>query len=84
MSDDPSFKFLCEYFGYEPKRRLLDTCEVADIRRVSEWTVRLDRTKGIGPKFIKPPGTQRAFYSEYDVLLWFYENRKQSTSENAA
>ena len=84
MTDEPSFEFLCTYIGYEPKKRLIDSFEVAKIRRVSISAVRSDRVKGVGPKFMKPPGTQRALYSEYEVLLWLYENRKQSTSEGRA
>ena len=47
---------------------------------IEEGTLRLNRMKGVGPPFIKPPGMRVVRYSEMDVLHWLFENRRQSTS----
>jgi len=43
----------------------LTDAEVASILRVSPWTVRRWRTKGIGPRYFRLVG--RVFYSSRDV-----------------
>ncbi|MGX1104510.1 helix-turn-helix transcriptional regulator [Bradyrhizobium elkanii] len=75
---------LAAYFSYPLKNRMLDSWEAAALLGLSETTMRINRIKGTGPKFIKLPGGRLVRYAEMDLLLYLYESRRQSTSENAA
>lgn len=79
-----SFEQLCELFAYTPKRRPLESDEVAELLGVHSNTVRQYRFRGEGPRFFSPPGTRRVWYAELDVLRWLASGAKQSTSEQAA
>lgn len=81
---EPTFDQLCERFAYTPKRRPLDSAEVADILQVHENTIRQFRLRGDGPPFYSPPGTRRVWYAERDVLAWLASGAKRSTSEQVA
>ena len=82
--DEMNFDQLCELFNYEPKRRPLDTREVAGILGVHPNTVDQYRFRGEGPRFFSPPGTRRVWYAERDVLAWLASGAKRSTSEQVA
>jgi hypothetical protein len=82
--NEPTFEQLCELFNYEPKRRPLDTREVAGILGVHPNTVDQYRFRGEGPRFFSPPGTRRVWYAEGDVLGWLASGAKRSTSEQVA
>lgn len=79
-----TFDQLCELFAYEPKRRPLDSREVAELLKVHPNTMEQYRFRGEGPRFFSPPGTRRVWYAELDVLRWLASGAKQSTSEQAA
>lgn len=79
-----SFDQLCELFGYSPKRRPLDSKEVAALLGVHPGTVDQYRFRGEGPRFFSPPGTRRVWYAERDVLGWMASGAKRSTSEQIA
>jgi hypothetical protein len=81
---DMTFDQLCELFAYTPKRRPLDTKEVALILGVHPNTLDQYRFRGEGLRFFSPPGTRRVWYAELDVLRWLASGAKQSTSERAA
>ena len=80
---DMSFDQLCELFAYTPKRRPLDTKEVAELLGVNSNTIEQYRFRGEGPRFFSPPGTRRVWYAELDVLRWLASGARQSTSEAA-
>lgn len=40
------------------------------------------RLRGEGPRYFKPPGTNRVYYAERDVLIWMASGARQSTSEH--
>ena len=48
-----SFDQLCELFAYEPKRRPLDSREVAEILGVHPNTMEQYRFRGEGPRYFK-------------------------------
>lgn len=79
-----TFDQLCELFAYTPKRRPLDTKDVAEILGVHPNTIDQYRFRGEGPRFFSPPGTRRVWYAELDVLRWLASGAKRSTSEKAA
>ena len=81
---EPTFDQLCELFAYAPKRRPLDSREVAAILQVHPNTMDQYRLRGEGPRFFSPPGTRRVWYAERDVLAWLASGAKQSTSEQVA
>lgn len=78
-----TFDQLCELFAYTPKRRPLESDEVAELLGVHSNTVRQYRFRGEGPRFFSPPGTRRVWYAELDVLRWLASGARQSTSEAA-
>lgn len=82
--NEPTFEQLCELFNYEPKRRPLDTREVASVLGVHPNTLDQYRFRGEGPRFFSPPGTRRVWYAERDVLAWLASGAKRSTSEPVA
>jgi hypothetical protein len=79
-----TFDQLCELFAYTPKRRPLDSREVAEILQVHPNTMEQYRLRGEGPRFFSPLGTRRVWYAERDVLGWLASGAKRSTSEQAA
>lgn len=79
-----SFEQLCELFAYNPKRRPLDTKEVAELLGVHFNTMEQYRFRGEGPRYFSPPGTRRVWYAELDVLRWLASGARQSTSEQVA
>jgi hypothetical protein len=84
MSEEPTLAFLCEYFGYISKRRMLDSDEAAAVIGILPGTLRNYRVRGEGPKFVKGPGADKqAFvrYPEIELLRWMYARICQSTSE---
>ncbi len=83
-TDDLTFEQLCELFNYTPKNRFLDTKELADILGMHPSTADHLRLRGGGPRYFKPAGTRRVFYSEKDVLLWMLSGARQSTCEAVA
>lgn len=84
MAFIPTFEQLCKRLGYDPKNRPLSPKELADFIGVHRVTVDQFRVRGDGPRFFKPSGTRRVWYSEYDVLMWLVSGEKQSTSETTA
>ncbi len=81
---EPSFEQLCELFAYTPKRRPLDTKDVAEILGVNQNTIEQYRFRGEGPRFFSPVGTRRVWYAEGDVLRWLASGARRSTSEAAS
>ena len=81
---DMTLEQLCELFAYTPKRRPLDSNDVAELLGVHHSTVEAFRFRGEGPRFFSPPGTRRVWYAELDVLRWLASGAKQSTSEQVA
>lgn len=79
-----TFEQLCELFAYSPKRRPLDTKEVAEWLGTHSNTIEQYRLRGEGPRYFSPPGTRRVWYAELDVLRWLVSGARQSTSEQAA
>jgi len=79
-----TFEQLCELFAYFPKRRPLDTKEVADLFGLNANTLEQYRFRGEGPRYFSPPGTRRVWYAEMDVLRWLASGARQSTSDQAA
>jgi hypothetical protein len=59
---DMTFEQLCELFAYTPKRRPLDTKEVADLFGLNVNTLEQYRFRGEGPRYFSPPGTRRVWY----------------------
>ena len=84
MADEMSFEQLCELFAYSPKRRPLDSKEVAAILGVHFNTMEQYRFRGEGPRYFSPLGTRRVWYAEQDVLRWLASGARQSTSDQAA
>jgi hypothetical protein len=78
---EPSLSQLCELLSYTPKGRLLTSGEVAEILRVHPVTVHQFRVRGGGPRYFKPRGTRRVWYSERDLLAWIAEGARASTSQ---
>ena len=78
---DLTFEQLCELFNFTPKKRLLDTKEVAEILGVHQSTVDHYRQRGVGPRHFSPPGTRRVWYSERDLLFWMLTGLRHSSSE---
>lgn len=78
-----TFDQLCELFAYEPKRRPLDSREVAELLGVHPNTMEQYRFRGEGPRYFSPLGTRRVWYAELDVLRWLASGARQSTSEAA-
>lgn len=72
---------LCELLSYSPKGRLLTSREVAELLRVHPVTVDQFRVRGDGPRYFKPRGTRRVWYSERDVLAWIVAGARSSTSQ---
>jgi hypothetical protein len=81
---DMTFEQLCELFAYTPKRRPLDTRDVADLFGLNANTLEQYRFRGEGPRYFSPPGTRRVWYAELDVLRWLASGARQSTSEQTA
>jgi hypothetical protein len=69
---------------YSPKRRPLDSKEVAEILGVHFNTMEQYRFRGEGPRYCSPHGTRRVWYAELDVLRWLASGARQSTSEHVA
>lgn len=80
---DMSFEQLCELFSYTPKGRPLSSHELADLLNLHPVTIDNFRVRGGGPRYFKPAGTRRVWYSERDVLAWMASGMKHSTSEAA-
>lgn len=78
-----SFDQLCDLFAYAPKRRPLDSREVAELLGVHPNTMEQYRFRGEGPRYFSPPGTRRVWYAELDVLRWLASGARHSTSEAA-
>jgi hypothetical protein len=78
-----SFKELYELFGYTSKNRPLSTLEVSEMLCLHAITVEQWRVTGGGPRFFKPEGTRRVWYSERDVLAWMAAGMRHNTSEAA-
>lgn len=79
-----TFADLCAQFAYVPRNRPLSSAEVAELIGVHPVTMDQWRLRGDGPRYFKPDGTRRVWYSEVDVLRWLASGAKRSTSENAA
>lgn len=81
---DMTLEQLCELFAYTPKRRPLDTKEVAEILGTHPNTIDQYRFRGEGPRFFRPEGTRRVWYAERDVLAWLASGSRHSTSDSAS
>ncbi|KVD94052.1 hypothetical protein WS63_05145 [Burkholderia stagnalis] len=80
-ADTLFFEQLCEEFNYLPKNRPLSSAEAAEVLRFQPNTLEQHRLKGTGPRYFRPPGTRRVYYSERDVLMWLASGARTSTSE---
>jgi len=83
-TDDLTFEQLCELFNYTPRNRFLDTKDLSEICNLHASTFDHLRLRGGGPRYFKPAGTRRVWYSERDLLLWMASGARQSTSDDIA
>ena len=74
---------LCTLFNYSPKSRLLTTDDLVELTGVARNTWEQHRLRGTGPRFFRPPGTRRVWYSERDFLLWMASGARHSTSHQS-
>lgn len=80
-ADTLSIEQLCEQFNYLPKNRPLSSAEAAEVLHFQPNTLEQHRLRGTGPRFFRPRGTRRVYYSERDVLMWLASGARTSTSE---
>lgn len=80
-TDEMTFEQKCELLGYTPRRRKLTTAEAAEILGVKPNTLEIRRSYGVGPKYIKPPGSKFVHYLERDLVDYMLSGRRKSTSE---
>ncbi|MFR0717514.1 helix-turn-helix transcriptional regulator [Enterobacterales bacterium BD_CKDN230030183-1A_HGKHYDSX7] len=79
--DTLPFDQLCELFNYSPKKRPLNTDEVAEFLGVRRNTLEQHRLNGTGPRYFQPQGTRKVWYLERDMLLWLLSGARTSTSQ---
>ncbi|MDP9093409.1 MAG: helix-turn-helix domain-containing protein [Actinomycetota bacterium] len=57
----------------------LVTEEVAEMTRNDPETVRTWRTRGLGPRWFRLPGTRRVLYAREDVEAWIASARQEAS-----
>lgn len=80
QSNALTFEQLCTLFNYLPKNRLLTTDDLVELTGIARNTWEQHRLRGTGPRYFRPPGTRRVWYSERDLLLWMASGARHSTS----
>jgi hypothetical protein len=58
----------------------LDTEETARLVRRPPETLRYWRSRGVGPKWIKPPGTRHILYRRADVDEWLAAGEREAAT----
>jgi hypothetical protein len=72
---------LCKDLGLTRPKEILNTDEAGEIIGLSNDALRQHRILGTGPLYYKLPGKQLVRYTALDLLRWFAQGRRQSTSE---
>ena len=80
QSNALTFEQLCALFNYFPKNRFLTTDDLVELTGIARNTWEQHRLRGTGPRYFRPPGTRRVWYSERDLLLWMANGARLSTS----
>ena len=75
-----TFEQLCTLFSYAPKKRLLTTDDLVEQTGIARNTWEQHRLRGTGPRYFRPQGTRRVWYSERDFLVWLASGARHSTS----
>jgi hypothetical protein len=58
----------------EAVEQFMTTRDVSDLTRVPVETLRYWRGRGVGPAYVKPPGTRLVRYRAADVQRWLEDS----------
>jgi excisionase family DNA binding protein len=65
----------------DSQRRFMRTAEAAAYLAMSPRTLEALRTRGGGPRFMRPPGRRLVLYDAQDLDAWARAGRRASTSD---